>query len=84
MNEIHFDISDLEPVGTKFIMRGKTKREHTIVGYHVEFDTDTNETKLSYRTSHEFCGQTITSVESIVTVRRSMWDMYGRTTSVAN
>lgn len=35
------DLSDLEPIGTTFLMRGKVKREHTIIGYHIEHNTDT-------------------------------------------
>ncbi len=59
-------------VGTKFTYRhGKNKFDAEVIGYHIEHNTDTKRTEVTYRAKYELAGmQTM-----FVTVARSTVDM---------
>lgn len=78
METITFDTSSLHPVGTKFITRDKAKREATVIGYHVEFDTDTQKLNVTYRIETIIVGQSVTSDVPRSTVDRAILEL-GRT-----
>lgn len=61
-------------IGTKFIYKrgGKTPAEATIVGYHIEFDTDTDRLNVTYRVTYEFAGQPVTANVPRATVDRAL------------
>lgn len=60
------------PVGTTFLyVRGaKQKHDATIIGYHIEHDTDTGRTNVTYRISYDIGVQLM-----VATVARSTVDM---------
>jgi hypothetical protein len=60
------------PVGTTFtwVRSRKVKYEATVVGYHLEYDTDTGRTEVQYRISYDIGVQMMTA-----TVARSTIDM---------
>lgn len=60
------------PVGTQFTWRKArgVYRDCTIVGYHIEHNTDTGKTDVTYRVSYPFISQTMTA-----TLARSTVDM---------
>jgi hypothetical protein len=66
------DTTSLVPVGTVFQQGGKGKRPTTIIGYHVQFDSDTQKTDITYRVQYEFGGQTIITDVPRNTVMRAM------------
>ena len=57
-------------VGTQFTWRKARGVSHevTIVGYHVEHNTDTGHTDVTYRVSYPFINQTMTAVLARSTV----------------
>jgi len=71
METLKYDLPK-HAVGTKFTYRvGKGKYEATVVGYHVEHNTDTGYVNVTYRAEYLFAGmQMITA-----TVARSTVDM---------
>ena len=62
------------PVGTQFTYR-RPKQSHqaTIVGYHIEHDTDSDRTRVSCRISYNFAGlQQMTATVPPATVDRAL------------
>ena len=57
-------------VGTQFTWRKArgVYRECTIVGYHIEHNTDTGHIDVTYRVSYPFINQTMTAVLARSTV----------------
>lgn len=60
------------PIGTTFTwVRGrKSRHEATVVGYHIEHDTDTNHTNVQYRIQYDIGVQLM-----VATVARATVDM---------
>lgn len=56
-------------IGLKFNYKGRIT---TIIGYHIEHDTDTNHTNATYRVAYEFAGQKMTATLPRSTVERIM------------
>lgn len=84
METIEFDTSNLRPVGTVFVRRGKAKTVCTIIGYHIVFDTDTQATKITYRASHKFCGQIMIDDYPAATIEMGLAAMAGSNCRVAS
>lgn len=60
------------PIGTtfKWVRSRKVKHQATVVGYHIEHNTDTERTEVQYRISYDIGVQMMTA-----TVARSTVDM---------
>ncbi len=59
-------------VGTKFTYRrGKFQTEATVVGYHIEHNTENDSTNVTYRIAYNFAGLQ----DMVATVARSTVDM---------
>jgi hypothetical protein len=52
------------PIGTQFTYNpnGKQKHAATIVGYHIEHNTDDGRTRISYRAQYNFADMQIMTV----------------------
>ncbi len=64
------------PVGTKFTLRGKTRkgdREATVVDYHVTRNLAGDVVKSRYVAQYDFCGQTMTDSDIVgTTIARNL------------
>jgi hypothetical protein len=60
-------------IGTHFTYKpGKESYDATVIGYHVEHDTDTGQTNVTYRISYNFGGQRIVTDVPRTTVERAI------------
>jgi len=51
------------PIGTKYMTRGKVKRECTVVDIHSTFNVSGEMVKFRYVSTHIFAGQLITDYD---------------------
>jgi hypothetical protein len=61
------------PVGTDFLLiKGRDdKRPAKVIGYHVEHDTDTGHTNVTYRIEYSVAGQRVTANVARATLDRA-------------
>lgn len=70
---ITFDLPK-HKIGSKFIYKyGKQKFDAEIIGYHIEHNTDTDTTNVTYRIAYNFAGlQDMTATVARSTVDKAM------------